>query len=56
MQMETVWSNLGGGLGVLLGAAFMSIFEALDLAMDYAQFAVFLAFFSDKIHSRQELD
>jgi hypothetical protein len=46
--METVWSNLGGALGVLLGAAFVSIFETLDLTMDYAQFAVFLFFCSEK--------
>jgi hypothetical protein len=48
--METVWSNLGGALGMFLGAAFMSIFEILDLTMDYAQFAVFLSFCSEKIN------
>lgn len=48
--MEVVWSNLGGALGIFLGAAFMSAFEMLDLTMDYAQFAVFLAFFSEKIN------
>ncbi len=48
--MEMVLSNLGSSLGVFLGVAFMSFFETLDLTMDYAQFAVFLAFFSDKIN------
>ncbi len=48
-QMQTVWSNLGGCLGVFLGAAFMSAFETLDLTIDYALFGVFLTFFTEKI-------
>ncbi len=48
--MEVVWSNLGGALGVFLGAAFMSVFETLDLTMDYAQFAIFLALLTEKIN------
>jgi hypothetical protein len=48
--MEVAWANLGGALGMLLGVAFMSIFETLDLTMDYAQFAVFLTFCSEKIN------
>jgi hypothetical protein len=48
--METVWSNLGGTLGALLGIAFMSFFEIFDLVIDYLSFAVFMVFFKHKLN------
>ncbi len=36
LQMKSVWTNLGGTLGVWVGIAFMSFFEISDLLIDYA--------------------
>ena len=53
--MTSVWTNLGGTLGVWVGIAFMSFFEAMDLFLDYASIAWFLVCFRDKV-TRKKAD